>query len=165
MCHVWKYSFVINNTDPLCPLIFFFVIFFPAREHAAGGPAGPVAAGARVYAAGLPVCGPWCTQRPERDLPGEGAEAPSGAAGVPAAQWCLEGQVYVTDQLWVLGRNCRPDGASAIPHQGINLKRKSGVRKEGQKGTSHYLDLTVTQSTCCSNSLPHKRETNVPYSH
>lgn len=135
MCQFWKYSVVIDNTDadPLSPLIFFLVIFFPAREHPAGGPAGPVAEGARVYAAGLPVCGPWCTQRPERDLPGEGAEAPSGAAGVPAAQWRLEGQVYVTDELWVHGRNCRPDEARPISTPGGKFEKEKWSLEERTK--------------------------------
>lgn len=56
------------------------------REHPAGGPAGPVAARAGVHAARLPVGGPRCPQRPEGDLPGEGAAPPAGAAGVPAAE-------------------------------------------------------------------------------
>lgn len=45
-----------------------------------------MAAGAGVHAAGLPGRCPRHAQRPEGDLPGEGAEAPPGAAGVPAAQ-------------------------------------------------------------------------------
>lgn len=58
-----------------------------------------MAEGAGVHAAGLPGRGPRRAQRPEGDLPGEGAEAPPGAAGVPTAQRCVEGQVDVTDQL------------------------------------------------------------------
>lgn len=77
----------------------------PPREHPAGGPARPMAGGAEVHAAGLPVRGPRCPQRPEGDLPGEGAAAPPGAGGVPAAQRHLEGQVHVSDQLWVPGRD------------------------------------------------------------
>lgn len=73
----------------------------PLREHPAGGPAGAVAAGAGVHAAGLPVGGPRGPQRPEGDLPGEGAAAPPGPGGVPAAQRRLEGQVHVPDQPWV----------------------------------------------------------------
>lgn len=71
------------------------------REHPAGGPAGAVAAGAGVHAAGLPVGGPRRPQRPEGDLPGEGAAPPPGPGGVPAAQRRLEGQVHVPDQPWV----------------------------------------------------------------
>lgn len=75
-------SFCLN----LNPVIFSLFTLCSCREHPAGGPAGPVAAGAGVHAAGLPGRGPRRTQRPEGDLPGEGAEAPPGAAGVPAAQ-------------------------------------------------------------------------------
>lgn len=60
-----------------------------------------MAAGAGVHAAGLPVCGRRRSQRPEGALPGEGAAAPPGAGGVPAAQRRLEGQVHISDQLWV----------------------------------------------------------------
>lgn len=78
---------VVPDLSPLPPsLIVFFFPFLSSREHPAGGPAGPVAAGAGVHAAGLPGRGPRRAQRPEGDLPGEGAEAPPGAAGVPAAQ-------------------------------------------------------------------------------
>lgn len=76
-----------------------------SRENPAGGPAGPVAAGAGVHAAGLPGRGQWCSQRSEGDLSGEGAEASSSAAGVPAAQRRLEGQVNVSDELWVRRTN------------------------------------------------------------
>lgn len=80
---VFKIPPDLNPPPP--PLIFFLFIFFSSREHPAGGPASPVAAGAGDHAAGLPGRGPRCTQCPEGDLPGEGAEAPPGAAGVPAA--------------------------------------------------------------------------------
>lgn len=70
----------------------------PSREHPAGGPAGPVAAGAGVDAAGVPGRGPRRAQCPEGDLPGEGAETPPRAAGVPAAERGVEGQVDVTDE-------------------------------------------------------------------
>lgn len=72
---------------------------FSSREHPAGGPAGPVAAGAGGHAAGLPGRGQRRAQRPEGDLPGEGAEAPPGTAGVPPAQRRVEGQVHVADEL------------------------------------------------------------------
>lgn len=73
------------------------------REHPAGGPTRPVAAGAGMHAAGLPVGGPRRPQCPEGDLPGEGAAAPPGAGGVPPAQRGLEGQVHISKQLWVPG--------------------------------------------------------------
>lgn len=58
-----------------------------------------MAAGAGDHAAGLPGRGPGRPQCAEGDLPGEGAKAATGAAGVPAAQRRMERQVDVSDQL------------------------------------------------------------------
>lgn len=95
------FAHILQDLTPLPPPLMVFPLspLSPCREHPVGGPAGSVAARAGVHAAGLPGRGPRRAQRPEGDLPGEGAAAPPGAAGVPAAPRRLEGQVHVPDQL------------------------------------------------------------------
>lgn len=93
-------SWLLTSKSPPCAHS--LLLLFYSREHSAGRPAGPVAAGAGDHAAGVPGRGQRRTQCPEGNLPGEGAEAASGAAGVSAAQRRVERQVIVTDELWVM---------------------------------------------------------------